>query len=146
VDLNPHTVSLPCYNELPEDRSGLRSDRAEMFLTMDRRLAGGKGSFFVRARGDELAVLGCLEGDYLLVEPVQVEDIEDGAVIVARIGSSSSYFRFSRNGDGIALQPVSSGEPATAVEDPAKLSVLGRLVGLYRRMDQHAATVSVTAH
>jgi repressor LexA len=146
VDLNPHTVSLPCFNELPEGRGAIRTDRAEMFLTIDRRLAGGKGSFFVRAHGDELAVLGCLDGDYLLVEPAQVEEVQDGAVIAARIGTTSSYYRCSRNGEGIALQPVGSGEPATVVEEPSKLRVFGRLAGLYRRMDQQLPSVSVTAH
>lgn len=146
MDLNPQTISLPCYKELPEDRSGVRSDRAEMFLTIDRRLAGEKGSFFVRAKGDELAALGCLEGDYLLIEPALVEEIQDGTVVAARVGGSSSYFQLSRNGSALSLKPVSGNEPATVVEDPSSLRILGRLAGLYRRMDQYPASVSVTAH
>ncbi len=41
----------------------------EMFLTLDRRLAGEKGAFFVQARAEELAPSGCVEGDYILLEP-----------------------------------------------------------------------------
>ena len=51
VDLSAQTVSVPCYHELPQDRAGLRTEQAEMHLTLDRRLAGAKGSFFVRATG-----------------------------------------------------------------------------------------------
>ena len=72
MDLHADTISVPCYRELPDDRVGIRTDRAEMFLTVDRRMAGSKGSFFVRARGDDLAFMGAYEGDFLLIEPDQM--------------------------------------------------------------------------
>src|SRR5687768_17105990 len=68
VDLNPDAVSLPCFRELPDGR-GPRPDRAESFLTLDRKLVPNRGAFVVRANAESLAVLGVNEGDYLLVEP-----------------------------------------------------------------------------
>lgn len=146
VDLNAQTVSVPCYRGLPEGRSGLRTDRAEAYLTMDRRLAGAKGSFFVQAKGDELAALDVTDGDFLLVEPTSIQDVSDDALVVARIRGRSSYFRVSRNGQGVHLAPMDGSDGPTLVEDPSKLALLGRVAALYRRLDGVPTLVSTTAH
>ncbi len=146
VDLSAQTVSVPCYHELPQDRVGLRIEQAEMHLTMDRRLAGVKGSFFVRASGAEFASLGIHDGDYLLVEPTSVDELAAEAIVVARIDGGPSFYEFSRNGRGVFLIPVHGGGQATAVEDPSRLQLIGRVVALYRRMDGAAILVSSTAH
>ena len=145
VDLSAQTVSVPCYHELPQDRVGLRTEQAEMHLTMDRRLAGAKGSFFVRANGENFASLGIEEGDYLLIEPTMVEELTEQAIVVARIEGAPSFYEFSRNGRGVYLTPVLGGQ-ATAIEDPSRLQLLGRVVALYRRMDDATILVSTTAH
>ncbi len=146
VDLSAQTVSVPCYHDLPQGRGGLRAERAEMHLTMDRRLAGSKGSFFVRANGQELASLDISEGDYLLVEPVGVDDLVEGSVVVARVDGGPSFYQFSRNGRAVYLTPAGSDEPATAIEDPDRLHLIGRVVALYRRFDDASILVSPTAH
>ena len=146
VDLRAQTVSVPCYHELPQGRGGLRTEQAEMHLTMDRRLAGSKGSFFVRASGQELATFDITEGDYLLVEPTVVEDVVEGSVVVARVKGGPSFYQFSRNGNAVYLTPAGGGEPATAIEDPDRLHLIGRVVALYRRFDGASILVSTTAH
>ena len=146
VDLNAHAISVPCFSSLPQDRNGQRASRAETFLTLDRRLAGEKGAFFVQASADELAPLGCMEGDYILLEPVAVGELTDGALVAARLGNQAAYYRFSRNGSALALDPLRGGEAATVVEDPQKLVVLGRIKGMYRRMDQMAVSAATVAH
>src|SRR5210317_1059394 len=40
VDLSTETVSIPCFNEMPEDGASLRADEAPFHLSIDRRLAG----------------------------------------------------------------------------------------------------------
>jgi len=117
-----------------------------MFLTVDRRMTGGKGGFFVRIRGDELAVLGVQDGDHLLVEPANIDELEEGAVVVARTGIVPTFHRFSRNGAGIYLQSLRAGEAPKLVEDPARMLLVGRVSALYRRMDGAGAAVSLTAH
>ncbi len=146
VDLSAQTISVPCYNELPQRRGGLRTDQAEMHLTIDRRLAGAKGSFFVRAQGIEVASLDIKEGDYLLIEPAQLEALAERSVVVARIEGAPSFYEFSRNGSGVYLRPLRAGAQATAIEDPAGLQLIGRVAALYRRMDGTPILVSTTAH
>lgn len=146
VDLHADAVSVPCYAEVPEDHHGIPTASAEVFLSMDRRLVGPKGGFFLRARGDELAVIGVQDGDYLLVEPVTVDKLEENAVIVADLPEGPRFRRFSRNGQGILLQSLRPGEEPVRVEDPTRLRLVGRLAALYRRMDGTGAAASLTAH
>jgi repressor LexA len=146
VDLSAQTVSVPCYHELPQGRGGLRTEQAEMHLTLDRRLAGSKGSFFVRAKGQGLASLDISEGDYLLVEPVEVGDLVEGSIVVARVDGGPSFYEFSKNGRGINLTPAEGEGPVQEIEDPQKLHLIGRVVALYRRFDDASILVSTTAH
>lgn len=146
VDLAPEAVSIPCFQALPDDRAGLRSDRAEINLTIDRRLAGAKGSFFVRSRGDEAAVLGVQDGDYLLVEPLSLDAIADDAIVVARPGGGApGYHRLTRNGRGVYLQSLRGGAPLL-IEEPARLNLIGRVSALFRRLDTPGVPTNLTSH
>ena len=147
VDLSPDAVTVPCFDSLPDDRAATRSARAASQLTVDRRLAGAKGSFFVRAGGAELAALGVAEGDWILLEPADVHEVPDGGVIAAQVGGApASFQRVSRNGRGIFVQGVKAGDTPLLLEEPASLRILGRVAGFVRRFDGPAATVSLTAH
>jgi len=146
VDLSAQTVSVPCYHELPQGRGGLRAEQAEMHLTIDRRLAGSKGSFFVRAKDQEFESLDITDGDLLLVEPVSVEELDEGSIVVARVDAGPSFYEFQRNGRGVCLKPAKGDGPATDIEDPDKLHLIGRVVALYRRFDNASIMVSTTAH
>ncbi len=147
VDLTPDAVTVPCFEALPDDRAASHSDRAESRLTVDRRLAGAKGSFFVRAQDDELAVLGLMPGDWILLEPADLHDVPDGGVVAAQVGGApSSYQRVSRNGRGVFVQGLKQGDAPTLVEQTATVRILGRVAGFVRRFDGPAATVSLTAH
>jgi len=146
VDLHSQAVSVPCYDGMPDGAGRLKKERAETHLTLDRRLAGEKGAFFVRARGDEPPVLGVTAGDYLLVEPAVPADVEDGALVVAERDSQAAYFRFSRNGRGAVLQPLGADGEPTRVEDVQSLNLIGRVTAVYRRLDAGGASAHLTAH
>jgi len=144
VDLAPEAISVPLLDRLPDDRSVAAS--ASTHLTVDRRLGGVKGSFFVRAQQAAVALMGGDEGDYLLIEPAAVADMPDGAFVVARPGGGApGYFRLEQNGVGLRLQPLSGGE-AMHIEDPARLQLVGRVTALYRRLDGPATPTSLTPH
>ena len=147
VDLHPQAVSVPCYSRLPvEPPRGAQAGRAELRLTIDKRLAGATGCFFVRAGKDDLVSLGISEGDFVLVEPASAHDLEEGAIIVARLSDSSSFFRYAKNGEGALLHPARAGEPPTAIEEVETLSLIGRVAAFYRRVDGRPIPVSATTH
>ena len=146
VDLSAQTVSVPCYARLPQDRAGLVPERAERHLAIDPRLGGGRGSFFVRAQGDELSSLGIADGDYLLVEPAVAGQLADRSIVVAQLDGALSFYQYSDNGSGLYLPPGRAAGASTAAEDPSRLQLIGRVVALYRRLDAAAVLVSTTAH
>ncbi len=119
---------------------------ADMHLSVDRRMGGERGSFIVRAKGGDLAVLGVAEGDFVLVSPATVEDLENGTIVVARVGNDSLYHRFTKNGKGVCLQSLSPGGEEKIVEDPDALHLVGRVTAFFRRMDPVASSVNLTPH
>jgi len=146
MDLDAQAISVPCFSRLPEDGRGHRAERAESFLTLDRRLAGEKGAFFVQARADNLAPLGCVEGDYILVEPAGVAELTDGAIVAAKVEGKAGYYRFASNGQVNQLHPLTGKGAATVVDDSSSVVLLGRITGMYRRMDHLPAAVTAIAH
>ena len=147
MDLSPDAVSVPCFPYLPDDRTTGTGTPAETHLTLDRRLAGVRGSFLIRAGGEDLAARGVQEGDYVLIEPAGLDETLDGSVVAARPGGGAAGFhRLTRNGHGIYLQALRGGGTPELVEDPSKLELVGRVGGIFRRMDQSSAPPSLTAH
>jgi hypothetical protein len=55
------------------------------------------------------------------------------------------FHRFSRNGKGLHLEALKPGGDTTVVEDAKGLRLIGRVTGLYRRMDD-ATSLSLTPH
>ena len=142
VDLGADAVSVPCFAEVPD---GARNGQAEMYVSIDRRLGGKDGSFFVRARAGDLAVLGVNEGDFVLVTPTTLDEIENGSIVVARVSAGSLFHRFTKNGRGLQLEALRPGGDTTVVEDANGLRLIGRVTGLYRRLDD-AAALNLTPH
>jgi repressor LexA len=142
VDLGAETVSVPCFAEVPD---GSSKGRPEMYVSIDRRLGGESESFFVRAHPGDLAVLGVNEGDFVLVTPTALADVENGNIVVARVGSGTLFHRFLKNGKGLHLEALRPGGDTTAVDDADGLRIIGRVTGLYRRMDDTAA-LNLTQH
>jgi repressor LexA len=147
VDLSPDAVTLPCYPALPDDGGfSAFGEGAETYLTLDRRLAGRRGSFLIRARGDELLSIGAQAGDYVLVEPVERGETVEGGVVVARPGGGApGFFRIAREGEGFVLEPLRAGGTPIEVEADA-LVVVGRLGGIFRHFDGPGGPSSFTAH
>ncbi len=146
MDLDAPGVSVPCFSRLPEDGKGPRADRADSFLTLDRRWAGEKGAYFVQASSGDLAPLGCIEGDYILMEPASLVDLQDGAIVAAKVEGPAEYYRFSRNGQAVQLHPLAGKGSPTVVDDSTPLVLLGKVTGMYRRMDHLPAAVTAIAH
>lgn len=142
VDLSAETVSVPCFAHIPGDGA---PPQAEMYVSVDRQLGGENGSFFVRAGSGDLAVLGVAEGDFVLVSPTSIDDVEDGGIVVAELGGGSAFHRCVKNGQGLYLEALQPGGERTHVENPAELSLIGRVTGFYRRMDD-ASSVNLTQH
>lgn len=146
MDLNPETISIPCYRDLPGERETVRSDKVEMYLSVDRRLAGAKGSYFFWVRGEAMAALGAEDGDFLLIEPGSDTRVVDDHLSVVLFDGRTFFGRAAPGGQGVLIQSGRTGEASRIVPDPSGVEVVGRVTALYRRMDGLPAVVSQTAH
>jgi repressor LexA len=145
VDLNPDTVSLPCYGSLPDPAATRRTDGAESYLTLDRRMAGPSGSYFVRVRDEKTAPAGIQEGDLILIEPVERDGIREGDLLAVNLDGRQELHRFSRRGQTAFLTPAGGGAPL-ALERLSDLKVSGRVAALHRRLDGVGVTAGGRAH
>lgn len=145
VDLSTETVAVPCYDEVPADPAAAARTEEPDRLAIDRRLGGEEGSFFLRAAAGDLGVLGVEDGDLVLVSPASAPSLEDGAVVVVRTGHAGLFHRVHRNGRGLVLESLRTAGERVVVDDPARLSVLGRVVGFYRKVDE-AGVPALTRH
>jgi repressor LexA len=116
------------------------------FFEIDRRLAGGAGSFILPMSGAHLAEQGIRTGDLLLVEPVAAADVAEGDIVVARFGEVTSVRRVSRAGPGLTLEPGSRSETPVEMTRTQAASVLqGRITGIIRRLRAAASHVTASA-
>ncbi|MBI4520603.1 MAG: repressor LexA [Gemmatimonadetes bacterium] len=144
MELNARTVSVPCYGELP---NGARpGEQLETRILLDPQLTDSRGAFFVRVRGDELAVLGISDGDLILVEPVFASDLADGDVVAASARGTSVVRRFYRREGKLVLDLGHPMYEPIIVDEGEEFVLLGRVAALYRRFAGVPAAVGATAH
>ena len=101
-------------------------------LTLDRKLAGGAGSFLISMVGNDMRDAGIRDGDLLLVEPVPAEELEDGDLAVVRMEGETSVRRFQRRTAGRVL--LEAGDTPARVTTLQALEVLGRVGAVIRRL------------
>jgi len=133
MDLDPDAVSIPCFSAVPAPSDSRTEDDGGEVLTLDRRLAGREGSYFVRGPSG-MEGLGVREGDYLLVDPVQAEALSDGDLAAVRINGTRGFARFLRQGGVAMLLGPDFGETPVVVEDLSRVPIMGRVTALFRRM------------
>src|SRR5688500_225675 len=72
LDMHANTVTVPNFE----------TDSADDSLEIDRRIAGGAGTFMLSVGSDTSAAEGIRAGDLVLVEPVSISEIEEGDLVV----------------------------------------------------------------
>ena len=145
VDLNPQTVSVPCYVAIPDDLHGFALGEVEAHYSVDRRMAGKKGCYFVRAQGEEFEGLGIEHGDFLLVDPASADVVKEGDLLVIGRSKGVGLYRYSGNGSHHFLSPARAGAEPFAVGLTEDLGVTGRVTGFFRSFEQTAVPVRTTA-
>lgn len=86
--------------------------------------------FFLTVQGDSMVEAGILDGDLVLVKRQQ--HANNGDIVVALIEDEATVKRFFKEQDHIRLQPENRFMDPIIVPD---CQVLGKVVGLVRRMD-----------
>jgi len=92
------------------------------------------GAFFLRVKGDSMIHAHIKEGDLALVRPQPTAANRD--IVVAMVGGEATLKRFYREGNQIRLQPENPNyAPIIVREGDGELSIVGKVVGIYRQME-----------
>lgn len=86
--------------------------------------------FMLHVRGESMINAGIYDGDLILVR--QQNTAHNGEIVVALIDDSATVKRFFREKEFIRLQPENDLMEPIYVKDA---SILGKVIGIYRRMD-----------
>jgi repressor LexA len=131
LDLHADVVSVPHIDVHLSDpvlRDPLGS------LSLDRRIVGSSACFMISMVGDNLRDSGIRDGDLLLVEPVAVDELEQGDLVAARSQGESMVRRFVFDGGQPALESGRLDTPPIPLNGSRGAEVMGRIIAVVRRL------------
>lgn len=144
MNLYPDVVQVPCYGKVAAGRPALVRENVVNAFSLDRRMAGTADAFFLQVVGDSMQGMGIMDGDMVLVEPAEAEDIQDGEVVAARIDGEGVVKRFFSQDGRVVLQSENSDFAPRLVNDSDGFALLGRVTGIFRHITRaQTETVSV---
>ncbi|HYW07625.1 MAG TPA: S24 family peptidase, partial [Longimicrobium sp.] len=77
--------------------------------------------------------MGILDGDMVLVEPVDIGDLTNGEIVAARLGGEATVKRYFARDEKVVLEPANIDFAPILVHEYDDFTVLGRVSGLVRR-------------
>lgn len=126
------TVSIPLLGHVAAGPAILADENYERSMHLDASLVPGEGSIFaLRVRGDSMMEEGILDKDLVFVR--QQPSARNGDIIVALVDGEATVKFYFHEGGRIRLQPAHPTMDPIYVDDRANFSILGLVVGVYRR-------------
>lgn len=127
------TVAVPVVGRVAAGLPILAEENYEGAIHVDSSLVPkGATVFALEVVGQSMIEDGILEGDYVFVR--KQETATDGETVVAMVEDEATVKRFYRESGRVRLQPANSSMGPIWVSPDQPLSILGKVVGVYRRM------------
>lgn len=127
------SVSLPIVGTVRAGHLSPAIEDIQGHFCVDPVAVKGNNCFFLRVSGDSMINAGIFDGDLAMVRPQQTADNKD--TVVAMIDGEVTLKWFYRERDFIRLQPANSNmEPIIIHPQDGELSIVGKVIGVYRRM------------
>lgn len=107
--------------------------------TVDRLNLNGlplrSGDYALRVTGDSMIDAMILEGDIVIMRPVEdPQSVKEGTIVAARVESGTTLKAFYRKGDQVLLKPANPTYPV--MKFPADtVEIQGRLIAVWRGVD-----------
>ena len=128
------TRAIPYYARLAPFGPALSPDLRTDALLIDRRLAPGDASFFVRVVDSAMAVCGIRANDTVLVNPDFTAT--NGDLVAVRVGHEAVVRTFEKRGNSVVLVAPSSAVPRIDVPPGDDQIMLGVVGAVFRGMLQ----------
>jgi repressor LexA len=133
LNLYPEVASVPCYGKIAAGVPALMAEDITERFELDRKLVPSADAFLLRVTGDSMEQMGMLDGDMVVVEPVDVAELADGEIVAARLGGEATVKRYFARDGKVVLEPANTSYAPTLVHEYDDFTVLGRVSGLFRR-------------
>ena len=131
-------IRLPVIGHVRAGAPVLAQEHVEGHVVVDGGLLGVRASdgaeqhFALKVLGDSMINAGVLNGDYVIVRQQAV--VEPGEIVVALIGDEATVKRFYKEEDHVRLQPEHPTMEPIIVAKQQPLTVLGKVVGVFRHL------------
>jgi repressor LexA len=121
---------LPIVGSIAAGTPILAEQNVEATVGLPGMLTASGDNFVLNVRGDSMIDDGILDGDYVVVR--SQSDATDGEIVAALVdGSEATVKRIYHDGRRVRLQPAN---PALQPMYPDEVEVLGKVVGVFRRL------------
>jgi repressor LexA len=128
------TRAIPFYDRLSAFGPAINPDLRTDSILIDRRLAPGDGSFFVRVVDSAMASCGIRANDTVLVNPDFAA--MDGDLVAVRVGHEAVIRNFEQRGITVVLSAPSGDVARISVAADDDQIVLGVVSAVFRGMLQ----------
>jgi len=124
-------LTLPIVGRVAAGSLQPAIEEIDDYFTVDQEQAR-QGDFLLRVKGDSMIEAGILNSDLVQVRPQATA--ADREIVVVLVGEEATLKRFYREAGQIRLQPENSKmEPIMVRPDDDEISIIGKVVGLFRQ-------------
>ena len=146
MNLYPAVLSAPLYGKIAAGTPALMRDNVQESYELDRKLVTTADSFMLEVMGDSMKDAGILNGDLVVVEPADEDDVRNGDVVAARVDGAGTVKRYFAQDGKVVLEPSNTAEAPILVNDHQDFAILGRVTGLFRRLERAETGSGSGAH
>ena len=129
-------LGLPVIGQVAAGSPILAQEHVEDHCALQPNFFSPKADYLLRVRGMSMKDIGILDGDLLAVHRTQ--DVQNGQIVIARVGDEVTVKRFRKNGDKVWL--IAENEEFSPIEvdlTEQELFIEGLGVGVIRRSELH---------
>jgi repressor LexA len=124
---------VPLVGKVRAGGPSLALEDFEGEVALDRSLAGGSETFFLRVRGDSMIGDHIRDKDLALVHPQPM--VDNGEISVVLIDDEATLKRVYKVGNALRLQPSNSTmKPIIVGREDGRVTIVGKVVGIFREV------------
>jgi repressor LexA len=126
-------LSVPIVGRVRAGEPVLAIENIEGYINLDRSLVSSGDVFLLRVEGDSMIDAHIQNGDFALVKPQP--NAENGEIVVALIEDEATIKRIFKKSDLIRLEPANlKMEPIAVKKGEKKITIVGKVVGIFRKL------------
>ena len=126
--------NIPIVGQVAAGTPVLAEENIEGSISIDPSyMKRSENAFALKVKGDSMVNAGILEGDLVIVSPVQ--EVKNGETIVAMINGEVTVKNFEKKTNLVQLNPQNEKYQPIFVTDEDEFSVIGKVVGVFRMIN-----------